>query len=74
MYFLASFAKCRDHFGSAADVVLNCAAAIGEQNWERIYDVNVVRINSDRLTDYQITSIQNAYITERSSSRYRSSL
>ena len=40
----AAFAKCREFFDSAPDLVLNCAAAVGEQDWERMYDVNIVSL------------------------------
>ena len=40
--FAAAFTKCREFFDSPPDLVLNCAAAVGEQNWERMYDVNIV--------------------------------
>ena len=40
--FAAAFTKGREFFDSPPDLVLNCAAAVGEQNWERMYDVNIV--------------------------------
>ena len=42
----AAFAKCREFFDSVPDLVLNCAAAVGEQDWERMYDVNIVSFHS----------------------------
>ena len=45
----AAFAKCREFFDSVPDLVLNCAAAVGEQDWERMYDVNIVSFHSTSM-------------------------
>ena len=39
----ATFEQCKSKFGAAPDVFVNCAGIAGETNWEKVYDINVVR-------------------------------
>ena len=38
----AAFIKCKSKFG-VPDVFINCAGICGEQHWEKLYDINIVR-------------------------------
>ncbi len=41
--FESAFEKCVERFGCPPDVLINAAGIAGEQRWEKLYDINLVR-------------------------------
>ena len=46
--FDAAFLKCNDKMGETPDVLINAAGVLGEEQWENLYDINLVRLNTTR--------------------------
>ena len=42
--FDAAFVKCIEKMGETPDVLINAAGILGEEQWENLYDINLVRM------------------------------
>ena len=41
--FNAAFLKCIEKMGETPDVLINAAGILGEEQWDNLYDINLVR-------------------------------
>ena len=46
--FNAAFVKCNDKMGEKPDVLINAAGILGEEQWENLYDINLVRLKTTK--------------------------
>ena len=47
--FDAAFVKCIEKMGETPDVLINAAGILGEEQWENLYDINLVRLKSFQM-------------------------
>ena len=45
--FDAAFVKCKEKMGETPDVLINAAGILGEEQWENLYDINLVRMGQN---------------------------
>ena len=58
--FDAAFVKCNDKMGETPDVLINAAGILGEEQWENLYDINLVRSNTTE-TLYSLIPFRKKY-------------